>query len=119
MMDLIIAYWDVIVGLIVLFGVGTVAVIQFLKSPKSAQMEKVKEWLIWACLEAEKIMGSKLGEAKLRFTYDLFLKRFPFMSKIISFELFSSLVDEALVTVRKMLESNVKAQAYVNSDNNK
>ncbi len=82
-------------------------------------MGKIKEWLIWACLEAEKVLGSKLGVAKLRFTYDMFLQRFPFMSKIISFELFSTLVDEALVTVRNMLESNVKAQEYVNNDNNK
>lgn len=116
MIDLIINFWDVAVGLLIIVAVGVVTVIQFIKSPKSSQMVKIKEWLIWACLEAERQMGSKLGTAKLRWTYDLFIQRFPFMSKIISFEIYSSLVDEALITVRKMLESNTKAREYVNGE---
>ncbi|MFR6482019.1 MAG: hypothetical protein ACLUPD_10785 [Anaerotignum faecicola] len=45
------------------------------------QREKVKEWLLLAVTEAEKELGSGTGQLKLRYVYDLFLRRFPAVAK--------------------------------------
>ena len=67
-----------------------------------------KEWLVWAVTEAEKTFGSGTGQLKLRYAYELAIKRFPNMAKFIPFSLFMKLVDEALVIMRKMIENNGK-----------
>ena len=67
-----------------------------------------KEWLVWAVTEAEKTFGSGTGQLKLRYAYELAIKRYPTIAKFIPFSLFAKLVDEALVTMRKMIENNGK-----------
>ena len=76
-----------------------------------------KEWLVWAVTEAEKTFGSGTGQLKLRYAYELAISRFPTIAKFIPFSLFTQLVDEALVTMRKMIENNGKiANAIVASE---
>lgn len=67
-----------------------------------------KNWLVWAVTEAEKTFGSGTGQLKLRYAYELAIKRFPIIAKFIPFSLFMKLVDEALVVMRKMIENNGK-----------
>ena len=67
-----------------------------------------KNWLVWAVTEAEKTFGSGTGQLKLRYAYELAIKRFPTIAKFIPFSLFAKMVDEALVTMRKMIENNGK-----------
>ena len=47
------------------------------------------------------------------YVYDLFLERFPSVAPVISFEMFSMLVDEALEKMRHILETNLDIKAYV------
>ena len=54
-----------------------------------------------------------MGKLKLRYVYDMFLTKFGDLAKMISFEKFSELVDKALEEMKKILESNKKAQEYV------
>ena len=68
---------------------------------------KAKEWLKWAVVYTEKVLGEKTGQLKLRYCYDMFIERFPVFSKIISFENFSKMVDEAL----KFLENQLNNEA--------
>lgn len=68
---------------------------------------KAKEWLKWAVVYTEKMLGEKTGQLKLRYCYDMFIQRFPVFSKIISFENFSKMVDEAL----KFLENQLNNEA--------
>ena len=103
---------------IILIAVAAVAVIiylfrKFLKLPGSAQIEKVKEWLLFAVTEAEKELGSGTGQLKLRYVYDMFVSKFPYLVKFISFEYFSDLVDNVLVKFRKMFETNAAIKQYV------
>lgn len=63
-------------------------------------------WLVWAVTEAEKTFGSKTGKLKLRYAYDLAIKRFPTIAKLIPFAVFSKLVDKALDVMRDMIEKN-------------
>lgn len=67
--------------------------------------QKVKNWLVWAVGEAERQFGGGTGQLKLRTVYKEFVKWFPKLSLIISFERFSFLVDEALETLAVMLKN--------------
>ena len=65
---------------------------------------------------AEKDLGSGTGALKLRRVYDNFAINFPTLVEFISFEKFSNYVDEALISMRKMLENNKDISVYINGD---
>jgi hypothetical protein len=113
MINFLISYWYVILVAIAGGVVGCAAVYRFAILPTSAQMTKVKEWLLYAVVEAEKELGSGTGQIKLRFVYDKFVTKFPQLAKVISFDTFSTFVDEALEKFKTMLESNEKLAEYV------
>lgn len=75
---------------------------------------KAKEWLKWAVVYTEKMLGEKTGQLKLRYCYDMFIQRFPVFSKIISFENFSKMVDEALKFLENQLNNNA-IKAFINN----
>ena len=101
------------IGIVGVILVAVVAVIQFVKSDRSTQINKIREWLLFAVIEAEKALGSKTGAAKLSYVYNLFITKFPFISNIISFEKFSSLVDEALVKMKEVLDNSEDLQKFI------
>ncbi len=68
---------------------------------------------MWAVTEAEKDLGGGTGKLKLRQVYDLFVTRFPWLAKIVSFELFSGMVDDALEEMREMLAQNKAVKELV------
>lgn len=105
-MNFIVNNWFLIVALVAAFGVTIYAVIRFLELPTAAQIAKVKEWLVYACMEAEKELGGKTGKLKLRMVYDMFLSKFNWLAKVVSFEQFSKLIDESLEEFKHLLESN-------------
>lgn len=112
-MEFIMNYWPLLVAAIAFFAVVIIAIVRFVGLPTETQLEKVKEWLLWAVTEAEKELGSGTGALKLRQVYDLFVTRFPWLAKAISFELFSEMVDEALEEMRSLLNTNKAARAFV------
>ena len=105
--------WYIIVA--ILAGIATLigAVIAFFKLPVAAQKERIKQWLLWAVSAAERSLGGGTGQLKLREVYDKFITKFPFVSKLISFETFSNLVDEALEEMRDMLNKNNSISAII------
>ena len=105
--------WFLVIGVLALISTGGYFVLKFLKFPTKEQIESIKQWLIYACIEAEKAFGSNTGQVKLRYVYDKFISKFAGISVLISFEYFSYLVDEALETVRKLLENNEQINGYV------
>lgn len=72
-----------------------------------------RNWLIFACLKAEKALGEKTGQLKLLFVYDLYVGRFKLVSRVLPFKLFSKIVDWVLPAMRKMLE-NEKIATFIN-----
>ena len=70
------------------------------------QKEAVREWLLYAVTIAEAQWGGGTGRLKLRHVYDRFAWRFPDVVRLVPFNTFSEWVDEALVEMRKMLETN-------------
>lgn len=85
---------------------GIFLIWDFAHRTKEEQIKSIKEWLVYACLKAEKEYGSKTGQIKLRYVYGLFVDKFSWIAKIISFEVFSGYVNESLVYMRNILESN-------------
>lgn len=115
--EFIIENWMIIVaGIAALIG-AVVFAVDFFKANREKQIENVKEWLLYAVTLAEKELGSGTGKLKLRQVYDMFTARFPWLAKIITFNKFSEMVDEALVTMNELLDTNAAINEYVDGDN--
>lgn len=112
-MEFLVSNWMLIVALIAAIGVGGYAIYAFVKRPTTEQISKVTEWLLYAVTAAEKELGSGTGQIKLRYVYDMFIAKFPYLVKVIPFETFSILVDEALDKFRNMLDTNTNLQSYI------
>ena len=87
---------------------------KFVKQPTAEQLATVKSWLLYACTEAEKELGSGTGSVKLAYVFDKFQGKFGDISKFISYDEFSNMVDDVLEKFKNMLASNTSLQGYVN-----
>ena len=115
-MKFIVENWYLILLAVVAIAVIVYLLFKFFKLPRESQIAKIKEWLLYAVTEAEKELGSGTGQLKLRYVYDMFLSKFPYLAKFISFEFFSKLVDEVLEKFKEMFKTNTAVSAYVSSD---
>ncbi len=79
-------------------------------------IDKIREWLLIAVSRAEEKYGSGTGKLKLVYVYDMFIEKFPKLQAIVPYVLFSQLVDQALVVMRKMLENDKIADIIVGKD---
>lgn len=113
MIDFITNNWFYIIILVAIFVVIIRLAYQIIKDPSSVDLSKVQEWLLWAVMQAEKQLGGGTGQLKLRYVYDMFVARFPTVSKILTFEAFSIMVDIALAKLNEMLSNNKRVQQYV------
>ena len=112
-MEFIITYWYIILAVIAILVMAGVAVYRYLGLPREEQLAKVREWLLWAVTGAEKELGGGTGKLKLRQVYDLFVMRFPWLVRVVSFDLFSDMVDDALEEMRSMLQTNTAVKVLV------
>lgn len=101
-MDLFMNYWAYIVAGILLLA------IVFVNAKGN-----VKEWLLWAVSESERYLGSGTGSLKLRYVYDMAVEKFPWIRYVVSFNVFSTWVDEALEVLKKELETKKAISNYV------
>lgn len=106
--------WFVLVALASVAAGAAYTVYAFVKMPSTKQLNKVREWLLYAVTMAEQELGGGTGQIKLRYVYDMFVTRFTWLAKVITFKMFSMMVDEALEKMRAMLESNPAVQELVN-----
>lgn len=112
-MEFIMEYWYIILAAVALVTVGVVMAVRFFKQPSSEQLEKLRQWMLWAVIQAEQKFGDHMGQVQLRYVYDLFVSRFPWLAKLISFAKFCDLVDEALAKMKKLLKENEAAAKYI------
>ena len=99
--------WYLVVALLAVACVIGMCIGRFLNMPTETQRVKVKQWLLWAVMQAEKELGGGTG------AYDLFVQRFPAVAMAVSFDTFSLWVDEALEEMRKMLKENKAVKEIV------
>jgi hypothetical protein len=96
--ELIRNYWGFIpLGILLFFVLRN-----FLSLPMEKQLEHLRRWLLWAVAQAELEMGSGLGRLKLVKVYDMFVSRFPWLAKHMTFNHFSVLADAALMELNNM-----------------
>ena len=107
-MDFVVNNW----GFMLIILAAIVGVVDLVRNDKI----KAKKWLLFACLEAEREFGSKTGVIKLRYVYELFISTFPLLSKFVTFEAFSEMVDEALVEMQHYIDTNMKIFEYVGGE---
>lgn len=93
--------------------IGGVILVGFIAYMVINQRKKVIEWLKYAVCEAERILGEKTGQLKLRAVYDWFCEKFSVISAIVPFKVFSAWVDVALETMRKWLETGNAIGDYI------
>lgn len=119
-MDWLIENWFLIVALLSCVAVLISLVFRFLGMPTEKQKKKVREWLVWACIEAERALQSGTGQLKLREVWNLFcaVPAFTWVARVVSFEEFSDWVSEALTEVKQMLISNKSLAEYVYGKDN-
>lgn len=115
-MEWLINNWYLVVGALALFLCAVFAVIGFFKLPTDKQIDNLKEWLKLAVTQAEKELGSKTGQLKLRYVYDLAISKFSWVESFLTFEEFSDYVDEALIWLEAQLESNKAVQNLVKGE---
>ena len=64
-------------SLLIVLAVLIILVVRFIKTfselPSDEQMEKIRQWMLFAVIQAEKELGGGTGQVKLRYVYDLFL----------------------------------------------
>lgn len=113
-MDFIVENWYVIIALLAVVAVAVVLAVKFFKMPTAKQLATVKEWLLYATTLAEKELGGGTGKLKLRYVYDMFVSKFPWVAKALSFDSFSSMVDESLGSMNDLLSKNAAVQLFVN-----
>lgn len=114
-MDFVIENWYILATIAVMAVVAAVLVVKFFKNPREEQVAKVKEWLLAVVVEMEKKFGSGTGKLKLRSAYDLFVARFPWVAKAVSFDTFAVWVDEALGQMHQWLDVDEPVADYVYS----
>lgn len=117
MIDFIINNWFLLVAAICIIVFIVVAVKKFLGLPTSDQIENIKEWLKYAVAMAEKELQSGTGQLKLRLVYQRFIETFPAIAKVVSFEVFSEWVDDALVWLNDQLSQNKNVKNLIESGN--
>lgn len=115
-MSWIINNWSFLVVILACLVIGYVYVNKFKNLPTEQQQEMVKAWLLAIVIEAERTFKNKTGVVKLSWTYNRFCETFPYLADIISFELFSILVDEVLEQMKHLLETNKYISDYVALD---
>lgn len=105
--------WLSILILVVLIATLILELKTFFEQPKEERIAEVKEWLLYAVTMAEKELGAQTGQLKLRLVYDMFVSKFTWLAKTVSFATFSEWVDESLAKMRNMIKDNEKVAEIV------
>lgn len=110
-MEFLIDNWFLIVCSACCGAIICALITNFVKQPNSEKLAEVKAWLLHAVIWAEREYQSGMGKAKLSAVYGAFCGELPWIAKVITFEKFSTLVDEALVEMKALLKKNQKDEA--------
>lgn len=113
MLNFLAQYWFQIFIAIIIVASGISVTYLFFKEPSTEQIKKIKKWLLWAVIEAEKELGSDTGKIKIVQVYDKFISKFPYLSFIITYAMFEKLVDMAVQEMKELLSASQAIASYV------
>lgn len=112
-MKWIIENWSLLVVIASVAVVVMAFVKKFSELPSQEQIYKVKQWLLFAVISAEKEFSSGTGVIKLRYVYDMFIKAFPSLTPLVPFDIFKIWVDEALEQMKHLIDTNKNINDFV------
>lgn len=120
-MDFLKAYLPMILIAIVVFSLAAIYLADTMHKPKEEQIEELKKWLRYLVWEAEEYFGSKTGQLKLAYVYNLAVKQFPWIAYVMTYEEFDEkYVKEALKWLEEQLSKNPNIKALLeNKDGTK
>lgn len=118
-MNWLINNWSFLVVIACVFVIFYLYAKKFANKPTSEQIIMLKEWLLWAVVQAERELKSNTGVLKLRMVYSMALEKFPALMALISFELFSEYVDEVLEQMKHLINTNKCIEEYIELDGKK
>lgn len=93
------------IGAIILIGI-VLAIRDFMAKPTDEQIANIRQWAIGVVTMIEIDLGSGTGKLKLAKAYDLFLQRFPLLADVVTFEMFSHIIDQALIEAKNIWANN-------------
>lgn len=114
----IIDNWEIVTAFICVLMCIVENIYIFYKEPKSKRIENVREWVLWAVVEAEKKYKGGTGALKLHAVYNMACERFKWLPSVVTFDTFSQWVDEALIWMRVQLTSNENVKSYIEDKDN-
>ena len=112
-MKWIIENWSLLIVIVSAAAVVTAFVKRFSELPSQEQIYKVKQWLLFAVISAEREFATGTGVIKLRYVYDLFIKAFPSLTPLVPFDIFKIWVDEALDQMKHLIDTNKNINDYI------
>lgn len=120
-MDFLKAYLPMILIAVIVFSLAAIYLADTMHKPKEEQVEELKKWLRWLVYEAEEYFGSKTGQLKLAYVYNLAVKQFPWIAYVMTYEEFDEkYVKEALKWLEEQLSKNPNIKALLeNKDGTK
>lgn len=114
MIDLLVKNYGVILLALVLVVAAALFVIWFIKLPATEKESKIRSWLKWAVIEAEKELGRGTGQAKLVYAWNLFTKsKFGWMTAFITYSMFENWINSALKWLNVQLDTNENLFKYI------
>ena len=113
-MDFLKAYLPMILIAVIVFSLAAIYLADTMHKPKEEQKEELKNWLRWLVWQAEDYFGSKTGQLKLAYVYNLAVKQFPWIADIMTYEEFDEkYVKEALKWLEEQLSKNPNIKALL------
>lgn len=112
-MENVFTYLPLIVVTALFACAAGLAAYRFASLPREKQIEQVTKWLLGAVTRAEIEYGGGTGRIKLSEVYRCFCEEMPWIAKVMTFETFSNLVDDALAEMRALIESNTRVKELV------
>ena len=109
---------SIIILIILSFAIGIVVgfyIKNFISSPTSQKIVTIKHVLLYLVAMAQKELGGGTGALKLAKVYDEFSSKFPQLSKLISYDQFTLLVDEVLDELNSLISNNKNIDDLINN----
>ena len=117
-MDFLKAYLPMILIAVIIFSLAAIYLADTMHKPKDEQIEELKKWLRYLVYQAEEYFGSKTGQLKLAYVYNLAVKQFPWIAYVMTYEEFDEkYVKEALKWLEEQLSKNANIRALLENEN--
>lgn len=117
-MELLLANYKLVLGIIVVLVVVGFGIYKFVTQPSSKQKEQIKALLLNLVIIAEREYSSKTGKIKFSYVYSELITKLPYL-KYIPLSVIETLVEESLEEMRHLLETNPKIAQIINKEGEK